>query len=635
MGQSGSRPFGLAEHRLWAMRQGALEFRQPFRTADIAANTKTTASLTAGNSLSSAIGTSGDVDWIRVNLVAGRRYTFDLAGQESSAGTLADPLIVGLYNSSGRIIAGTRDDDSGPGYEAQLNYTATQTGTYYLSAGSYRTGTGTYRLLMTDRSSDTVAPTLVAQAPLSNAVDVARGADIVLQFSEAVRAGSGVITLASAGQTLQIQISDTSQVSIAGNTLTINPSVDLAAGTQYTVSLSAGAVLDLSGNAFAGSNAVAQFTTVAAPVVQPGEPKAWTIMVYIAADNDLETYGLSDLNEMEAALGGSNVQVVVLLDRSPGHDSSAGNWTDTRMDAVVLDGNNSELTSLDSGSSIGEVNTGDPATLTRFIDWTAANHAADNYALVIWDHGGGLSGAAWDDSNGGDNLTLREMSSAIANADIDHLDVLAFDACLMGMVEVAAEFKDVADYLVASEELVPGTGFAYDEMLNTLQALAEPTALDLVDAMLDSYAAEYPGESDITLSAVDLSQVDALNAALNQFTAATIGQLGNRPTMSAVRTAARDSVDFPSDGSYDYIDLRDFMSRLAISNAHTNVRSAAAGVVTALDAAVIDEVGSVARAGGLSIYLPFGNDWVDTSYNASQYAFVANVPRWDDFLALI
>lgn len=635
MGQPGSRPFGLAEHRLWPMRQGALEFRQPFRAADIAANTKTTASLAAGYSLESTIGASGDVDWVRVNLVAGRRYTFDLAGQESSAGTLADPLIVGLYSNKGRLISGTRDDDSGPGYEAQLNFTATQTGTYFLSAGSYGRGSGTYRLSLIDRSSDTVAPTLVNQTPLNNAVEVARGADIVLQFSEAVRAGSGVITLASAGQTLQIQITDTSQVSIAGNTLTINPSVDLAAGSQFTVSLSAGAVLDLSGNAFAANSAVAQFTTMAAPVVQPGDPKAWTIMVYIAADNDLESYGLTDLNEMEAALGASNVQVVVLLDRSPDHDSSAGNWTDTRMGAVVLDGNNSDLTSLNSSTSIGEVNTGDPATLTRFIDWTAANHAADNYALVIWDHGGGLSGAAWDDTNGGDNLTLKEMSSAIANAAIDHLDVLAFDACLMGMVEVAAQFNDVADYLVASEELVPGTGFAYDDMLNTLEALSAPSALDVVDAMLDSYAAEYPGESDITLSAVDLSQVDALNAALNQFTTATIGQLGNRATLSAVRAAARDSVDFPSDGSYDYVDLRDFMSRLASSSAHSTVRTAASGVVTALDAAVVDEVGSVARAGGLSIYLPFGNDWVDTSYNASQYAFVADVPRWDDFLALI
>ena len=255
--------------------------------------------------------------------------------------------------------------------------------------------------------------------------------------------------------------------------------------------------------------------------------------------------------------------------------------------------------------------------------------------MVIWDHGGGLSGAAWDDTNRGDNLTLKEISSALSNATLDNLDILAFDACLMGMVEVATEFEGLADYLVASEELVPGEGFAYDDLLNAVNAFDEASAADVVNAMLTTYAAEYAGQQDITMSAVDLTQVDALNAALNQFTSVVIGQLGTRSTLTAVRTAARDSVDFPSDASYDYVDLRDFMSRLTGNSVPVSVRTAAAGVITALDAAVLDEVGTVSRAGGLSIYLPFGSDLVDPGYNASQYAFAAAVPRWDDFLAVI
>lgn len=635
MGRPGSRFSGSSDYRSEHTRLGPGDYRHPTRAPDIAASTRTTASLVAGSSLGSTIDASGDADWIRVSLVAGRRYTFDLAGRDSSAGTLVDPMILGLYSSTGRVISGTRDDDSGPGYESQLNYTATQTGTYYLSAGSYGTGKGTYRLSLTDRSSDTVAPTLVSQTPLTQATEVSRSADIVLQFTETVRAGSGVVTLSSASQTLQIQISDTSQVSFSGSTLTINPSSDLAANTQYTVSLGAGTVLDAAGNAFSSTGTVAQFTTEAEQVIVPGTPKAWTIMVYMAADNNLESFAVLDLNEMEAALGSSDIQSVVMMDRSPGYDYSAGNWTDTRMGAVTRDGSSTALASLGSGTSIGEVNTGDPDTLTDFINWTVAHHPADNYALVIWDHGGGLSGAAWDDTNGGDNLTLKEIASALTSANLDNLDILAFDACLMGMVEVATEFEGLADYLVASEELVPGDGFAYDDLLNAVNAFDEASALDVVNAMLTTYAAEYAGQRDITMSAVDLTQVDALNAALNQFTNVVIGQLGTRSTLTAVRTAARDSVDFPSDASYDYVDLRDFMSRLTGNSVPASVRTAAAGVITALDAAVLDEVGTVSRAGGLSIYLPFGSDWVDPGYNASQYAFAAAVPRWDDFLAII
>ena len=56
---------------------------------------------------------------------------------------------------------------------------------------------------------------------------------------------------------------------------------------------------------------------------------------------------------------------------------------------------------------------GDGVTLTDFINDAVAAHPADHYALIIWNHGGGLSGTAWDDSSGNDNLTLPEMLAAV------------------------------------------------------------------------------------------------------------------------------------------------------------------------------------------------------------------------------
>lgn len=605
-----------------------------FRAADVLSGTRTTATLAVNGAVSSAVDYAGDTDWFKVSLTAGHRYTFDLSGQDSSSGTLSDPLIQSLYTSAGRAISGTRDDDSGIGHDAQMSWTVTQTGTYYISAAAYGSATGTYRLTLTDLSADTVAPTLVSHTPQTDAVSVSRGADLVLQFSETVHAGSGVITLTGGGQTLQIQISDTTQVSFSGNTLTINPSADLSANTHYEVSLGAGTVLDLAGNACASSGVVAQFTTEAA--VDPGTPvhSSWTVMVYMAADNNLEPYAILDLNEMEAAQASSAIQTVALMDRIAGYDSSAGNWTGTRMGEVIGDGGSTSVASLPSSTAIGELNTGDPATLTRFIDWTVANHPADHYALVIWDHGGGLSGAAWDDTSS-DNLTLQEIASGLQHSTLDGLDVLAFDACLMGMVEVATEFRGVADYLVASEELVPGEGFAYDNLLNALAAHTDATALNVVTDMLNTYQSEYAGQTDITLSGVDLSKMDALNAALETFAGVAVGAMNNRTYLTTTRSIARATVDMPSDGSYDYMDLRDFMTRMAASSLPQNVRTAATNVVTALDNAVLGEVGTVSAAGGLSIYLPFGTDWVDPGYNAAHYAFAAAAPHWDDFLAVI
>ncbi|MFF8802830.1 MULTISPECIES: ExeM/NucH family extracellular endonuclease [unclassified Methylobacterium] len=100
---------------------------------------------------------------------------------------------------------------------------------------------------------DQTAPRLVAATPADNALKVAVGASIVLTLSEAVKAGSGTITITDgAGDTRAIAVSDTSQVSISGTTVTINPAADLKAGTAYDVIVPAGTLLDSAGNTFAG-----------------------------------------------------------------------------------------------------------------------------------------------------------------------------------------------------------------------------------------------------------------------------------------------------------------------------------------------------------------------------------------------
>ncbi|MCD6488404.1 MAG: hypothetical protein J7K21_04185 [Desulfurococcales archaeon] len=106
---------------------------------------------------------------------------------------------------------------------------------------------------------------------------------------------------------------------------------------------------------------------------------------------------------------------------------------------------------------MGEVNTGDPDTLKSFIEFVVGNYPAEHYMLIIWDHGGGPGGAAWDYSSDDDYLTLKEIREAVEEAGV-HLDIIGFDACLMATIDAAYEFRNVADYLVASEETEPGHG---------------------------------------------------------------------------------------------------------------------------------------------------------------------------------
>ena len=100
---------------------------------------------------------------------------------------------------------------------------------------------------------DTTPPLLRNAVPADNAVNVGSSENIVLTFSEAVVAGAGSFTLTNGSDDIRtIAASDTSQVAINGSVVTLNPTVDLRPGTPYSVQVSAGALVDGAGNAFAG-----------------------------------------------------------------------------------------------------------------------------------------------------------------------------------------------------------------------------------------------------------------------------------------------------------------------------------------------------------------------------------------------
>ncbi|MDO8297951.1 MAG: pre-peptidase C-terminal domain-containing protein [Caulobacter sp.] len=115
---------------------------------DYGSTTATTGTVSVGSSSTGSIETVGDTDWFRITLTAGATYQFDLQGSDSGQGTLPDPFLR-LRDSSGNSI--TSDDDLGTGLNARISgFTATTSGTYYLSAGSATpSGTGTYRVSAT------------------------------------------------------------------------------------------------------------------------------------------------------------------------------------------------------------------------------------------------------------------------------------------------------------------------------------------------------------------------------------------------------------------------------------------------------------------------------------------------------
>lgn len=118
----------------------------------------TTVTLAIGAALNGAVNTLRDRDWFAVDLVAGQRYSISLDGAAyGSYGALSDPYLR-LRDTIGNQVA--QDDDSGPGLNSLLTFTATATGRYYLDVGAYNdVGSGGYRLTISEASGPTLPTT--------------------------------------------------------------------------------------------------------------------------------------------------------------------------------------------------------------------------------------------------------------------------------------------------------------------------------------------------------------------------------------------------------------------------------------------------------------------------------------------
>ena len=244
---------------------------------------------------------------------------------------------------------------------------------------------------------------------------------------------------------------------------------------------------------------------------------SWAVYWYLCG-SDLETNhgcATADLNEMLEVPLPENVNVII-------ETGGAAQWQNDQVDPSKLQRwlYNSEGLSLIEEQDTA--NMGDASTLEDFLSFAYDNYPADHIAVTFWNHGGGsVSGAAFDELHDLDSLDLAEMYQAFdavwpADADDPALDLVGFDTCLMGTVDVASVFRSFAKYLVASEEVEPGNGWLYSGWLG---ALAQNTGMDgkaLGTAICDSYyeGCEAAGTQDqVTLSLTDLSKVgDLLDA---------------------------------------------------------------------------------------------------------------------------
>ncbi len=397
--------------------------------------------------------------------------------------------------------------------------------------------------------------------------------------------------------------------------------------------------------------------------------KAWTFIVYMAADNDLRAFAANNLKQMASVGSNNNINIVVHLDIRLN-----GNQKITRR--YFVEKNKINHMNLDPATQC--MDSGDPQTLISCCKWAINNYPAHNYALTLWNHGTGIidpkyykivnpaelfmfnpatnkfdldrtigfldllnyvdldqRGICWDNTTG-NFLTNQKLEFALKEicTNIIHgkLKLIGFDACLMSMVEIGSFIKHYAEVMVGSQEVELGTGWNYAHILKPI-ANGPIDNKTLARQIVSAYSLSYQQIThDFTQSAIDLNKMHGLEQNVDLVGKLLLECL-QKQRNNSVHNAIQESRNRKTCTHFDepsYIDLHHFYTnlqanigkfRLTSSSGPIDrlIKALADGKLAITQAVFANITGkNLKNAKGISIYFP--EQRIHPSYEKSRFA---------------
>ena len=294
--------------------------------------------------------------------------------------------------------------------------------------------------------------------------------------------------------------------------------------------------------------------------------KEWTFVVYMASDNNLYYFARQNLEAMKNIGSNNRINIIVQIDHRG--ESLA-------PERLYIEKGKINKLEKDNESFTTKIDFGQVETLVDCMKWAATEYPAKHYALVLWNHGIGAvdsivgktvnsselfvfnPGTGLLELNRGINflehftedndhekrgicfsdtystyitnhkleIALQRISTEALNGN--KIDILAFDACLMAMIEIASLAAPYASIMVGSQEVELGTGWPYEKILK-LVAQEPLTPADFAQHIVLSYHDYYQSiTKDFTQSALDLTYISELENNILQFAILTSPLLKN------------------------------------------------------------------------------------------------------------
>lgn len=348
-----------------------------------------------------------------------------------------------------------------------------------------------------------------------------------------------------------------------------------------------------------------------------------TVIVYMAADNDLYNYAISNINDMEAAMGNFNGRLIVYLD--PPADAD-------RPEPYIMEIRHDKARTIQSPvvKTYPEHNSASAVVMEQVIRDIIDIYPAESYGLILWSHGTGwiaqgtygpmlrslLHGIMPDvktfakDNSSGDEIDLRDLAEHLPV----RFDFIMFDVCLMGGVEVMYELRNKADYIIASAAEVLADGFPYEQTIPCLFG-SEEQLIRAAQNYMNHYNAQSGAFRSATISITKTAELNALHDRVRE--------------LVRTRAAQRNIMDKTAIQKYDrlvrtiFFDLEDFIERLCHDADLSAFRSQLSKTVIykAHTPAFLNTF-DITRSCGLSCYIPSASAVHDLDYDLMEWSDV-------------
>jgi hypothetical protein len=281
-----------------------------------------------------------------------------------------------------------------------------------------------------------------------------------------------------------------------------------------------------------------------------------TILVYMAADNNLYRNALTDIKEMASCAIPVNNNLLVYLDAP-----------ESSTDSIP------KLFAIQDGQSVAvkqysKQNSASGTVLQTVINDAISAFPAESYGLVLWSHGTGWLPADVYKGlpllkqqmfgarplsfglDGDDEMNISELAAALPLK----FEFILFDACLMGGIEVYYQLRDKSNIIIASPTETLVAGFPYDEIVPFLFAPV-PAYSEAANAYMNYYKHKSGEMQTATIAVVSTKELAAFAALAGEVTASD---------------GIRDSINWNDIQRYDqlkqpiFFDLEDYLTHVVI-----------------------------------------------------------------------